>query len=285
MSKKEKKQEVVEPEVKNDYGIVTGSEILMPGGVPRTRRKVAIIGFAPSSMMDAQTIVGDSDFEIWPLNQLYIAYPGIGQHATRWFQLHNKSSYDQAVRDHKHSEWLGSVKEFPIYMQRKEPDIPMSIPYPIDEICKTFGYYFTNSISWMIALALYEHMKYGGLEALHIYGVDMAQDDPVGGEYSTQRPSCEWLIGWAQAMLGREKVYIPAKSDLLKALWLYPFEDDQPFINKITGRIQELRGQAGQLGQQEQAVHDQRMQLLGAADNMNYISTNWRNTVKEMKAR
>ena len=189
-------------------GIVTGSETLVPGGVPRTRRKVAIVGFAPSSMNDVRVCFDDPDFEIWPLNQFYMAMPGIGQHATRWFQLHNRSSYDQAIRDHKHSEWLAKVREFPIYMQRKEPDIPMSIRYPVAEVCKYFGWYFTNSISWMIALALWEHVQFGGLEALHIYGVDMAQDDPVSGEYSQQRPSCEWLIGWAMAMLGRLAIHM-----------------------------------------------------------------------------
>lgn len=271
----------VEMKVEGIGGIVTGSDSLVEGGVPRQKRKVAIVGFAPSSLGDVRVLFGDPDFEIWPLNQLYLGMPGIGQHASRWFQLHNRSSYDQAIRDHKHSEWLGSVREFPIYMQRKEPDIPMSVRYPIEEITKLFGWYFTNSISWMIALALYEHIKFGGLEALHIYGVDMAQDDPVSGEYSQQRPSCEWLIGWAMGILGREKVYIPAKSDLMKAMWLYPFEDDSPFVNKINGRIQELGQRAEQMGQQEQGLHDQRMQLLGARDNMGYIARQWKSNSKE----
>jgi len=267
-------------------GHMVGTEHLNPPlGIPRTRRKVAIIGFAPSSMRDAAPLLEDPEFEIWPLNQLYVAWPGIGQHATRWFQLHNRSSYDQAVRDHKHSEWLAAWDRGPIYMQEEAPDIPMSVQYPLHDVCKTFGYYFTNSISWMIAIALYEHIKYGGLEALHIYGVDMAQSGgpgDVNSEYAQQRPSCEWLIGWAQALLGKEKVYIPAKSDLMKALWLYPFEDDQPFINKISGRIQELTGRMQQMRQQAAQLNSQADQLAGAVDNMHYVGENWRGIKNEM---
>lgn len=256
---------VAKPKEVQSYGFVTGTNI------PRTRKKVAIVGFAPSSMTDVRALFDDPDFEIWGLNQLYVAFPAIVEHATRWFQIHNRQSYDQAVRDHKHHDWLAEQTAFPIYMQQLEQDVPMSIPFPWTDMIKEFGDYFTNSISWEIALAIKE-----GFEAIHIYGVDMSQDD----EYSSQRPSCEYFIGLARGK--GISVHVPAKSDLLKTMWVYPLEDDAKFRVKIDGRRVELRQRCNQLSAEEQACRDQRMQLLGALENMNYIEKCWCGTAQEM---
>ena len=261
-----KTEEAREPEV---LGIVTGSESLVEGGVGRTKKKVAIVGFAPSSMTDVRQLFGDPDFEIWAINQLYIAFPAITENATRWFQIHHRHSYDQAARDHKHHDWLAEQNRFPIYMQVKESDIPMSIEFPKDEITDHFGRYFTNSISWQIALAIYE-----GFEAIHVYGVDMAQNE----EYSEQRPSCEYFLGWARG--AGIKVYIPDKSDLCKTTWLYPYEDDAPFRVKCDSRRVELRDRVNALSMNEQSAHDERMQLLGALENMNYVQQCWNMTIR-----
>ncbi len=269
------KIEIIEKQIKA-YGLVTNGHLLkdFPNGVPRTRRKVAIVGFAPSSMLDVSVLFEDKDFEIWGINQLYLAYKSVVPHTTRWFQIHHRESYDQAVRDHKHHDWLKEQTKFPIYMQRQEETVPMSIPYPKDEIVEHFGLYFTNSISWMLALAIYE-----GFEAIHIYGVDMAQDD----EYREQRPSVEWLIGWAQALLGREKVYIPAQSDLMKTAWLYPFEEDSPIRAKIESRRNELINRRNQLQGQLNNMHAELMNINGAAENMNYVEKAWLSSVREQK--
>jgi hypothetical protein len=259
-TQKEKKKE------QKVYGLITNTNI------PRTRNKVAIVGFAPSSMTDVQFLFNDPDFEIWGLNQLYIAFPKIVQHATRWFQIHDRKSYDQTVqRDHSHHEWLAKQRAFPIYMQRREPDIPASVPFPKEKILSMFRRYFTNSISWEIALAIYE-----GFEEIHIYGVDMAQSS----EYSYERPSVEYFCGFAE---GRGiKLVIPEKSDLLKSIFLYPFDNTAPFRAKIEARRMELRNQISNLALQEQNIRDHRMQLIGANENMNYIMQSWESSIKEM---
>jgi hypothetical protein len=240
-------------------------------------------------MADAKVYFNDPNFEIWGINQLYIVFPAVVKAATRWFQIHARTEYDMALRDHKHHEWLANLvggpnahgNQFPIYMQVKEPDIPMSIPFPKDEIIEVFGRYFTNTISWQIALAIYETLVarqngMTGFTDVHIYGVDMSTD----AEYREQRPSCEFFVGWARAI--GINVYIPNKSDLCKALWLYPFEDDAPFRQKIDGRRVELRGRLNQCAGQEQASHDERLTLLGALENMNYIEQIWCGSQKEM---
>jgi len=253
-------------------GIITGSDQLVEGGVPRTRNKVAIVGFAPSTMNEVRHVWDDPDMEIWSINQLYMAFPEIVPKTTRWFQIHSRRSYDQTVgRDHSHHEWMANQKDqFLIYMQEKQPDIPMSVKFPKDEILQMFGRYFTNSISWEIALAIAE-----GFKEIHIYGVDMATDD----EHAFERPSVEYFCGWARG--AGINLVIPEKSDLLKSMWLYPYEDDSVFRTKLQARRVELRERIGVLGSQEQGLRDQRMHLIGAAENMNYVQKCWSDNAKE----
>ena len=81
---------------------VTNSHRLrLPGaekGITSPRDKVAIVGFAPSSMTDVRPYFDDPHFEIWGINQLYIAFPMMAKKASRWFQLHQRTEYDTALR-------------------------------------------------------------------------------------------------------------------------------------------------------------------------------------------
>ena len=250
-------------------GFVSGTTI------PRTRNKVSIVGFAPSSMRDVRHVWDDPDMEVWGINQLYMpgAFPGIVEHATRWFQIHHRSSYDQTVeRDMTHHKWLSEQKTFPIYMAKREPDIPMSVAFPKDEILMHYRKYFTNTITWMIVLAHYE-----GFKEVHLYGIDMAQDS----EYAFERPSVEWAVGLFDGCIDpitKEKkrtIVIPEKSDICKSAFLYPFDDTAPLKTKLQSRRVELRGRLNQASAQEQEARDMRMQFIGALDNTNYIEKTW----------
>ncbi len=64
------------------------------------------------------------------------------------------------------------------------------IKYPIQEILDKYGSkYFTNTISYMIALAMYE-----GFEKIRMYGVDA----PFGGVYFLEKSGIEYWTGRAQ---------------------------------------------------------------------------------------
>jgi hypothetical protein len=191
------------------------------------KKKVAIVGFAGTK---DKAPYNNPEFEIWTVNNLYQFVP----RQDRIFELHSRACIlgTQGMADAAHGapgeqyeKDLQAMKT-PIYMQEKFDDIPASIRYPIEEIINEFGVerldnsnikdaYFTNSISFMLALAIRE-----GFEEIHVYGVDMA----VGGEYNEQRPSCEYYLGIAR---GRGiKIYIPPESDLLKARHMYGYEDE-----------------------------------------------------------
>jgi len=110
-----------------------------------------------------------------------------------------------------------------------------------------------------------------------VYGVDMAQDS----EWQFERPSVEFFLGWAKG--AGINLVLPQKCDLLKTAWLYPFEDDSPMRIKFNSRRGELRDRITQAGMTEQNAHDERMQLLGALENMNYIEKAWMKSVRDFE--
>lgn len=102
--------------------------------------------------------------------------------------------------------------------------------YPLAEVRKMLGgrNYFTSSIAYMLALAIYE-----GYEEIGIYGVDLVTD----GEYAYQRPCVEFLCGFAQGK--GIKLTIPRQSALLRHSFVYGQER--------TKQYGEMNGEAGEL--------------------------------------
>jgi len=176
------------------------------------KKKLVIVGTAPSSLHLAP--YNDPDYEIWGLNGVYsyIDYANI-TNITRWFEIHSLEAHKKVYQDDSFFKGI----EIPLVMQEVFTEYPTSVKYPLDEILSRFSRkYFTNTISYMIALAIYE-----GYTDIIIFGVDMA----TNSEYQSQRPSCEYFIGYAEGL--GIKVHIPDESDLLKTPFLYGFENEK----------------------------------------------------------
>lgn len=194
------------------------------------KSKVAILGFAPHY---TQAPFADPDCEIWGVNQLHQFIP----RADRWFELHRwevvlaENALEAAAAPHgvsRHMEWMKTFPG-PIYMIESRAEIPSSVTYPLDTLVH-FAFpwatklpdgrwddaYFRCSASYMLALAIFE-----GFAEIHIYGVDMAQVV----EYREQRPSCEYFLGLATGK--GIKVVRPPDSNLLRAPYLYGFDDER----------------------------------------------------------
>lgn len=174
-------------------------------------KKLAIVGTAPSSLHLAP--YNDTDYEIWGLGGVYgyIDFPNISN-ITRWFDIHSLDEVHKVYSD----DFLRELT-IPIFMQEKFAECPTSVEYPLEEVLRRFPRrYFTNTVSWMLALAICE-----GYEDISVYGVDMSQ----GTEYASQRPSCEYFLGYAEGM--GINIYLPQESDLLKTPFLYGFEDEK----------------------------------------------------------
>lgn len=202
-------------------------------------KRVTIMGFAPSWV---ETKFEDPTMQVWTLNEAYNLLKTknipIGR-ISRWFEIHSPDSPTKATLEHL--QFLKTCP-IPIIMQKKFDEFPSSIAYPREEVRNFFNQNFivddvgspyteySNSISWMVALAILE-----GYEEIWITGVDMAQQQ----EYAWQRSSCSFFIGFAA---GRGiKVLIPRTSELCKFPQDYGFETDNQVRHKKKSRKKELK--------------------------------------------
>lgn len=224
----------------------------------RPEKKVAIIGFTPTRN---EAPWADPTFEKWTCNNLHLHL----QPNQQWDRLYDLHDYKTISGDKPHEAFLRQTDK-PVYVWQPRPEWPSAIPFPKQQVLDSFGNYFTNSISWMVAHAILE-----GVTELHIYGVDLAQ----GTEYAQQRPSCEHMLGIAQ---GRGiKIFIPQTSDLLKTGALYGADDDSFIYAKMAAREQELTarvaGTQNQINQLTAHLH----QAAGALEDVRYWRGVWTN--------
>ena len=194
----------------------------------RLKDKVAIVGFADGHRDHAP--FKDPTFEIWGLNRLHNVMPD--KKWDRWFEIHDLHMYDD---EPDHMAFLHDFKG-PVYIRPQDYgyfDIPNAVPLPFGQIAEDFHPYFTNSVSYELAMAIGM-----GFKEIHVYGVDMAQDNILEAEYAFQRPSCEFFLGVA---VGRGiKLFLPSGCDLLVTSHLYGLEDVGPIRGKQEARFQEL---------------------------------------------
>lgn len=248
-----------------------------PEGVPELQaRQIAIVGYT-ASRNDAPW--GDPGWELWPVNNLHL-FLTPEQQATRWFDLHGKKTIEA---DAPHVEWLQST-ETPVYMWESalKDEYKSAQTFPMHAIEKYFdgitgADYYTNSISYLIAYAIYCLRTTGdGTGAIGLWGIDMAQ----GSEYSAQRPSCEFWLGLAQPEIA---VHIAERADLLKAMGQYGRDDNlNHFMVKMHARTEELEGRlagvndevAAMLSNLEVKRYEQN-QLVGALESQRYVEGVW----------
>lgn len=126
--------------------------------------------------------------------------------------------------------------------------------YPLNEIVKEYGCaYFTNSISYMIAYAIYK-----GYKKIELYGVDMSARD----EYINQRGSVMYWIGFARA----KGIEVNLASGVDKPCFLYGYE---PGIN-MRNKLKQLRDFA-ETGKKTAENEDQKNQFIGMIHALNLI--------------
>jgi len=214
-------------------------------------------------------------YDIWSINELMIEMPILSKLSTLWFQLHGTEPPTQ--RDANPKKTLSDLP-CPVAMWRKHPEIPNSIEFPRKEILKEFDIYgkdingnpmcpdiineydrqyFTNTISWLIALAIAVEYK-----EIHVYGVNMAQEQ----EYESQRPSCEFYMGIARGRgIG---LHLPKQSDLLLSGYQYGFDETSRGFTKQLKRETELRERRDQTRNQRIQLENQARNALGVEQHL-----------------
>lgn len=163
-------------------------------------RKIAIVGRAGTNVFAPWQ---DETWEIWGMP--WISYPRVD----RLFEPHCQQVNDELPPEKGDPSWVPQA-------QAKYADIPVfcdptrmhlfkkAIEYPIDEITDFLPFLSLEStISYMLALAIYERADHIGLWGIHMMG---------RGEFMWQRPSVTYLVGLAQG-LGID-ITIPAGSPL-----------------------------------------------------------------------
>ena len=219
-------------------------------------RRIALIGSAPSSV--ALAPYGDPSWTIWGCS------PGAVPHVKRvdaWFEMHPLPQPD-IMPDY--IAWMANLDR-PLYMCEAVTGLPKSITYPREEMTAKYGpYFFTSTLSWMLALALEQNPQEIGL-----WGVDMAATE----EYGYQRPGCHYFV-----MIAKErgiKITVPPESDLLKPPAPYGYVMGSPMYKKLMARKAELEGRLQRAAESYEQHRNEWNFLKGALDDLNYTLNTW----------
>ena len=116
---------------------------------------------------------------------------------TRFFNLHSKAhilgTYPSGWYYYKHK-----ANGRPIVLLKADPDIPTSEAFPREAVQAYFATakrpnrYFTCSICWLIALAIYE-----GFERIELWGFELRDTKP-GSAFAWERPCVAYWIQQAR---------------------------------------------------------------------------------------
>ena len=198
------------------------------------QKKVCILGTASTV---AEAPFEDDSFEMWGVSGL--ATNAAVKRIDRLFELHPIEELRTMFRHYS------SIKEFDgeVVMIDHYDEVPNSVKYPYDEIKARFWHptmgkklYVTNSVTWMLLLALHE-----GYTDISMFGVHMSHEL----EYAYQRSSCSWVLGIIHGWILDGKPYhlhIADGSELMRAQYEYGFEQPTELMEKMKFRVGNLEG-------------------------------------------
>lgn len=201
--------------------IEVGAEAPAPRG---KARKIAIVGTA-DSMSEAP--YEDESWEIWTMS-VALTFPAL-KRADRYYEMHGPDYFEQD----KVMERLKKV-ERPLYMLKEHPGLSTSVAFPKDELMAEFGNllgfrFYTSSVAWLIAHAIYE-----GADYISLFGIHMRADE----EYGKQLAACCYWIGIAE---GRGiACYSTERSAICRTKTLYGYEDVSPLLRDLKLSINKL---------------------------------------------
>lgn len=192
-----------------------------------TMKTVRIIGSAGNTKFTPSRTHDEKDVEVWLSNSpttTLLRCPRMIDEWTRWFNLHSKKhilgTYPSA-----YSYYQNKAEGRPIYLLRHQPDIPTSIAFPRKEIQAFFATpkgpnrYFTCSVCWLIALAIYE-----GFERIELWGFELRDTKP-GSAFAFERPCFTYWMKQATDR-GIEVIYQKAIQKLIDEGKLIPGDPD-----------------------------------------------------------
>lgn len=194
-------------------------------------KTVALVGSGQTTMYAVKESKAD---EVWSLSWMYdqTMYPDVLPRMDRMFELHPFWYFQNSHKTEliNHWRWMQQEHDFPVYIQEEEEGvvIPSGVVFPFDEINDDlFGgrlvslmpdgteeedLYYSCSISFMIALAVYEKF-----ECIELYGIEMQ----TSTEYKYQVPGANFMTGLA---VGRGVKIVRPKNSTFARSALYAYE-------------------------------------------------------------
>jgi hypothetical protein len=153
-------------------------------------RHIAIVGNYSLTRARANDL--PPDVEIWGCSETYRYLDRID----RWFEIHEDTMAEMEYPA-DYYEWLTESKA-PVYTVWREPNIPSSVPYPLERILDALGdylstspAYLTCSPAYMLALAIYE-----GVEQIELFGINFQPDE--GTRYAETISCIHYFVGMAR---------------------------------------------------------------------------------------
>jgi hypothetical protein len=131
--------------------------------------------------------------ETWGVNDLCVR-----RDVKLVFNMHPEGDNDALSESIKYA----NKKKVPLVTLEKIKKVPTLVRFPIEKI---HTHYFTNSIAYMIAYAIYKKVS-----EIEIYGCGVESDS----DYSKQRHNIDYWIGYARGL--KIKVTVKGATALLK---------------------------------------------------------------------
>lgn len=217
---------------------------------------LCILGTAPSL---EQAPFDDDTYEMWGVST--VQTKDACKRVDRLFEMHPRRYWG----DYRVMERLNTA-EVPIYMQAHNPDIPQSVPYPYEAIREEFYHpvmkdnlFVTNTITWMLLLAIHE-----GYTDISLYGVHMAHET----EYGYQQASCSWAIGIIHGFMLQGlpyRLHIADDSQLMTARYEYGYGEPTRQMQYVKKRADGLKKGLGEVDKQIESLQRKRYLTEGAA--------------------
>lgn len=228
--------------------------------------KIAIVGTAPSSV--GLVPMSDPSWTIWACSPACaVMLPQqVGYHVEAWFELHRWGPNEDWISAHFREfvrKFQGVLYVNPASLPTvvDTGEMPTAVAYPVDAMLQKFGrYFFTSSISWMLALAIEQNP-----EEIGIYGVDMSATE----EYGYQRAGCHYFIQEAQRR--GIKITVPPESDLLFPPPMYGIGEYNPIAIKLLAREKEVARRIADAERRKADAEREALYLAGAAENIKYM--------------
>lgn len=211
------------------------------GNAAGSPRRIAIVGFGETAK---ECPWQDPSWELWGMNGwLRVAaergVPAPEDRYSLWFDMHTPEYTEQygvaAKIGDVQLKWLESAHPFPIYTLDRYERWPASVRFPIEEVIEATGRdYFTSTVALALGYALMLALRDKNVAEVGVWGIDLVHET----EYGEQRPCAEYFLGRLEG--AGVRLTIPGKSALLKQLYRYGYEEENPLFGEMVTLVREV---------------------------------------------